>query len=163
MSKNIERYAPTVIGTLLACWSFFYLKGFLVATELKQVEIENVFGPIFDLATFSAGILFTIYFLALGPGGGFIERIFRTQTFAIFHRYVAVSIVFNCLLAGLSIHYVIVGVPSLETGFEVFLASAWMFLLGAAIVSLGRVMAVFLILVGAEATLKSRKRIGQAS
>lgn len=152
----LERYAPSVaaIGAVLAGWGG--LPSWLQSAAKADLDLSSVFGPAFDAATFAAGILFTIYILILAPTGTFVERIFGTRTFAIFHRYVTAGIVSALGLSAYSVYYVVTGLPDAGSAGERVAGAFWVGLMAYSVVAVIRVIWVFLHLVGAQARAPRR-------
>ena len=62
-------------------------------------------AAVFDVMITLTAFLFSVFVLALAPGGGFIERIFKTKTFKIFKRYVVEALVFGTIAALFSVPF----------------------------------------------------------
>ncbi len=148
--QQIERFAPAAAG--LAAFV-----GALLCPDEMRGWVEKAFGPVFDLATFSAGMLFTIYVLALSRNDGFLGRIFNTETFRRFHLYVSGAILLNVILFLWTAFYMVTGTASSLD------QSAWAGLVVWAFVSVARVVFCFLAIVGSKGSRSSGKPAGQAS
>ena len=103
MRVHFDRFYPYVFGVMgiaaLLRW------GTLVQNQAAtaSVNLKEIFSSIFDVATLFTGLLFSVYVLAIAPGGGFIERIFSTKTFSLFKRYTIEAMVLGSLSSLISI------------------------------------------------------------
>lgn len=148
MLSKIERYAPVVSGVISLAIAWVYLERWSAFLVARDENISNAFGPVFDLATFSAGSLFAIYVLALSRAEGFLGRIFKTKTFRQFHGYVAQAIVLSVALSLWTAVYMVIGMGSLCDRTTLFLASIWVGMTIWMLSSVGRVVVIFLMMVG---------------
>lgn len=153
-----ERYAPSLLGVAAATLGWFALPTWLRKAPVAGLDLSEVFGATFDTATFAAGLLFTIYILILAPSGTFVEKLFGTKTFALFHRYVTLGILSSVFLSVFTIYYLIAGLPDAGRMSERAIATLWLGMTAYAFGAVLRVMLVFLTLVGVQA--KARKRPG---
>ncbi|MHB9880166.1 hypothetical protein ACSMXM_10935 [Pacificimonas sp. ICDLI1SI03] len=72
------------------------------ALETLHLSVPELFSAVFDTSTLLTGLLFSVYVLAVAPGGGFIERIFTTRTFDMFRRYVIEAMILGALASAVS-------------------------------------------------------------
>lgn len=148
MLRIIERYAPIACAAIAAGLAFRFLPAWHSSLAARGEGVASVFGPIFDLAMFSAGSLFAIYVLALSKAEGFLGRIFETKTFSLFHGYVARSIALNVLLFLWTIGYLVLGMGPLASLTPLAIAALWAGLVVWAFCSVARVVIIFLMMVG---------------
>lgn len=153
--SNIERYGPIVLASTAFLASWLFLGDWNAYLSARGQEFENAFSPVFDFATFSAGALFAIYFLALSRSDGFLGRIFETQTFRRFHAYVSWSVVLNVALSLWTAGFMIVGLTE-NSG---FLAAAWIGLVAWSLLASARVVIIFLMMV----RVRSRRPLASPS
>lgn len=92
--------------------------------------------------------IFTVYVLAISPGGGFVEKIFKTKTFKIFHGYVAWAIIMSAILVLLTIPVTASKIPMI--GDKNMYMSIWYFFLVTSFLLIFRVIRVFMVLVKVE-------------
>lgn len=159
----IERFAPLcgAAAALVSAWAC--LPELQVALSTRGESLENALSPIFDLATFSAGSLFAIYVLALSRAEGFLGKIFETKTFQIFHGYVSKSIFLNISLSIWTAVFMIFGIGDLSNFGPHFVASFWTGLTVWALMSVGRVVLIFLMMVGGKVNRPRGKHVRQTS
>lgn len=163
MLSKIERYGPVTAAVLffgIAWWNF---GSWAEALSAKNGDIRDALGPVFDLATFSAGSLFAIYVLALSRPDGFLGRIFETETFALFHGYVARAIFLNVVLSAWTAAYMVVGFGNLSETLVLISAAAWAGTAVWAFLSVARVVVIFLMMVRIRSRRPAGKPAGQAS
>lgn len=159
--QAFERYGP-LAGGILACllvWLLF--PSAQAQLELRSKEIDSALGPIFDLATFSAGSLFTIYVLALSRSDGFLGGIMGTKTFRAFHVFVAKAIALCFALSLWSTYHMVFSFGDISAPWTQFLVSMWVGMSVWALLAVGRVVAVFLIIIGAKGKRTSRTPVEQ--
>lgn len=100
-----ERLYPYAWGLAFAAAAFaFQEKGRQLASEWGLGPPEIVSAN-FDVMITLTAFLFSVFVLAIAPGGGFIERIFKTDQFRVFKRYVAEALLLGSMSAGLSLPY----------------------------------------------------------
>lgn len=147
MLSQIERKLPLIVACMAGtvAWAFLPSEG--ANSALAMQKLDRIVGPVFDLATFSAGSLFAVYVLALSRAEGFLGRIFKTKTFRIFNAYVANSIILSVVLAGASIWLIADGPQAYQTTSEKWVIWLWLALTGAAFASAMRVVFMFLFIV----------------
>ena len=150
MIAFVERWGPVGVALFSAVVSLFCMPWLFQVAEAKEINLLELYGPTFDVATFAAGILFAIYMLLLTPTGSFIQKIFRTKTFAAFHAYVATGIISSMVLAVFSVIYMVHGLPDPSTAASRVAAALWAATAGYALAAVVRVIAVFLAVVKAE-------------
>lgn len=97
--KYLERYGP-YIGGFSAFLIGFYAQSkiFTLFSATGMNQKESV-GAVFDVMVTLTAFLFSVFILAIAPGGGFIERIFNTKSFIIFRRYVVEALLLGSLSA----------------------------------------------------------------
>jgi hypothetical protein len=159
----LERHLPILVGILVAVAALIFLPSWQAYLAAQGASLDRVLGPVFDLATFSAGSLFAIYVLALSRSDGFVGSIFRTDTFRMFHSYVAKSILLCVVATAWTVGYIVVGLGDVNGPSSLVWVSLWVGLIGAAFASVGRVVLVFMVMVGAGTKRPVGKPIGQAS
>lgn len=163
MLSTIERYAPTLAMAIAALIAWFKLASYSVWLLSIDQNISNAFGPVFDLATFSAASIFTIYVLALSRAEGFLGKILNTKTFFLFHGYVANAISLNIGLFLWTAGYMVMGMGDLSHSSVLIIASAWVGLTVGAFISVSRVVVIFLIIVGDRSKRLREKPASQTS
>lgn len=163
MLRQIERFAPIIGAAIAAGVAWEYLPKWSLSLSSNGEDISNVFGPVFDLATFSAGSLFAIYVLALSRANGFLGRIFNTKTFSLFHGYVAHAITVSVLLSLWTAAYMVVGIGDLSSNTVLLGAALWAGATAWVIIGVGRVVLIFLMMVGDRSGHHMGKPIGQTS
>lgn len=150
MSQVLERFGPLAIGFLVGLLAYWKIPDLQGVFDASQGPLSRAFAPVFDMATFSAGTLFAIYVLALSRADGFLGKIFETQTFRLFHRYVASGVILSITLSMWSATYLVLGGPSSASGWPLIAASAWVGLAIWAMLAVARVVLIFLVIVGAK-------------
>lgn len=109
MRAYADRLYPYAWGVLVfvVCWRW----GVAIQNTLADqgFSLRELFSIAFDIATLFTGLLFSVYVLAIAPGGGFIERIFTTKTFVLFKRYTV-----EAMIAGSAASLISVPLRSLE-------------------------------------------------
>lgn len=163
MLAVFERYAAIIAATAAAVTAYIWLPAWHSELLLSEVNLERVLGPIFDLTTFSAASLFAIYVLALSRAEGFLGKIFKTKTFRMFNGYVAKSILLNIITSIVTVWFIVFGFGDMADPTHILAVSAWVGLTAASLASVGRVVAIFLIIVRAGVKPKPEKPLGQAS
>lgn len=163
MLRRVERYGPVVGAALSAVIAWLNIPLWAVALTDKGEHLSNALGPVFDLATFSAGSLFAIYVLALSKAEGFLGRIFNTTTFRLFHGYVANAIALSVILSLWTAGYMVVGMGDLSQSLTLFMAAAWVGATTWSFLSIARVVLIFLMMVGKQGGPLRGKFTGQTS
>lgn len=103
--KYLERGGPYIGGLL----TLFVL--ILWRDELSSIfagtgmDGKDTVDATFDVLVTVTAFLFSVFVLALAPGGGFIERIFGTTTFRVFKRYVVEALLLGALAALASVPF----------------------------------------------------------
>ncbi|MEO1346435.1 MAG: hypothetical protein AAFV74_20020 [Pseudomonadota bacterium] len=157
MLLSLERFSPLLGAAISAAIAWAYLYDWSEALVAQGQDLANAFGPIFDLATFSAGSLFAIYVLALSRAEGFLGRIFETRTFLLFNRYVAHAIVFSVIVAIWTAVYSVVGIGDLSQASSLLVATIWVGTTTCAFISVGRVILIFFVMVGGKTERLSQR------
>lgn len=140
----VERYGPAFLAVSAALASLVYWPNWQLALQQRGQEFSDALGPVFDFATFSAGSLFAIYFLALSRGDGFLGRIFQTETFRQFHSYVSKALFLNVTVSLWSASMMIIGLaPKLSTN----LVALWIGVSLWSLLATARVVLIFLLMV----------------
>jgi hypothetical protein len=100
----------------------------------------------------------------MAPGGGFMERIFKTSTFRLFMRYLAEALVLGTVLCRISVPFMVYDIKNLPRTTAAFKwgAGIWAFVAVAAFLSFYRVVSVFLIWVRASSSFRRRPAQAQA-
>lgn len=163
MLLYLERCLP-FIGAVLGAWAaWLWLPEWILYLAANGQDISNIFGPIFDLATFSAAALFTIYVIALSKSDGFLGSILKTQTFRKFHRYVGRAIGLSIVLSLWTAGYIVVGFGDMQQRGSLIIPSIWVGLTIWTLLSVGRVVLIFMIMVGERTSNARGRQLGQAS
>lgn len=138
--------------TLLAFWSD-------IAASLSRfgVDMPQAISVTFDVMVTLTAFLFSVFVLAIAPGGGFLERIFHTGTFRVFRRYVIEALSFGAISGVLCLPFL-----TTKTGEGVWqisgLLAAWLVFAVVATLSFFRVIHVFMVLVGLDSKERARTR-----
>ncbi|WP_157084439.1 hypothetical protein [Sediminimonas qiaohouensis] len=159
----VERFAPMSSAVVAAGVAWVYLPQWSATLLANGERISNAFGPVFDLATFSAGSLFAIYVIALSRSEGFLGRIFKTETFRLFHRYVATAIAACVILSIWTSVYMVVGMGDIANGLSLAIGALWVGASTCALISVARVVLIFFMMVGASSSRMRGKQRGQTS
>jgi hypothetical protein len=153
-SAWVERTYPYVVGLMsglaVALWPSA-ICGIMQTGIIDGTEVASV---LFNVLLTLTGLLFTVYVLAIAPGGGFIEKVFRTKTFLMFRRYVLEALVAGSV-AMLAITPFIVSVVYADIGLIVYIVAISLVL--SALLCFVRVVHVFMIWVAADTRLKQRR------
>lgn len=157
MCGQIERFAPLFISISIAVAFGFFGDQVLAAASKSSLEIEEAFGLSFDFSTFFCGTLFGVYVFLLGPSATFVQKIFATQTFAIFSSYVSIAIWANLLLSISAAAMALRGDFYFDTSLGVAFSTAWVFFLVFALTSTLRVIFVFLVIVRGQQRMSRRQ------
>lgn len=151
MKAKFERSYP-YLGGIFSAGLFWWFAGDLLrlGQTLMLAQIE-FFSAIFDLSTILTGLLFSVYVLAVAPGGGFIEKIFTTKTFSIFRRYVIESMLLGafCSLISLPLRS-LEAAPSIDNLYWKAIVLVWVFATSASILAFFRVTHIFFVFASAD-------------
>lgn len=143
-----ERLYPYIIGVISAVLFFFYSSALENNNVEYTLDFKELISSIFDITSFFTGLLFTIYIIALTPTGSFIEKIFKTETFLIFRRYVQEAMTLGTIATLLTWGLrVCKDVPINGNNFWVAFLSVWIFFSISSFLSFFRVVYIFFILV----------------
>jgi hypothetical protein len=110
----------------------------------------------FDVMITLTAFLFSVFVLAIAPGGGFIERIFRTSVFKEFKRYVVEALLLGSLSAALSLPYMATkngGIWRLQA-----IDALWLALAITALLAFFRVVKIFIQWMGYDAKHREKRK-----
>ena len=141
-----ERTFPYVGGAIVALIYAIWAPSPDVLSRSLNANTREIFSSMFDLATVLTGLLFAVFLLALVPAGGFLARIFTTQTFAIFRRYVVEALITGTLSTLFS--WPLRAMESYPDGSSLLWTSTvtvWSFVSVAAVLSFARVAYIFFV------------------
>lgn len=102
MRVFFDRFSPYIFGALGLFGFLRWNSAIQQALISNNVNLREIVSTTFDVSTLFTGLLFSIYVLAIAPGGGFIERIFSTKTFALFKRYTVEAMILGTLASIIS-------------------------------------------------------------
>lgn len=154
-----ERLGPYLVGLATLCAALIWHAKVAEAVASTGIESRSAVAATFDVMVTLTAFLFAVYVLALAPGGGFLERIFETQTFRIFKRYVAEALVLGCASALASVPFT--STPPERGVWNGFVFQAlWLALAVTAFLAFLRVAHIFLAWMGMQSKRRSGKRAG---
>lgn len=146
MKSIWERLYPYAIGVIAASALAAFAGDLSRLGHKLALNPVEIFNSVFDVSTIITGLLFSVYVLAISPGGGFIERIFATRTFLIFRRYVIEAMILGSVAAALSLPLrALESMPSLENRYWFLLIVVWGFFAIASFLAFFRVSHVFFV------------------
>jgi hypothetical protein len=100
-----ERWGPyaagaiaLAVGVLAHDWASFVF-------EQTGMNGKDAIGASFNVMVTLTAFLFSVFVLAIAPGGGFLQTIFNTQTFSIFKRYVVEALVLGSIASAWSLPF----------------------------------------------------------
>ena len=145
LKMHIERIGPYAGGLVaLICAAIWHsdISEFLTRSAINP---KDAVASIFDVMVTLTAFLFTVFVLAIAPGGGFIEKIFGTRTFLIFKRYVVEALLLGAVAAGLSMPFMVTEniASGVWSGF--WPQSIWLGLTVASILAFLRVVHIFMV------------------
>ena len=148
-----ERLYPYALGTLGA-WLGSGLMFAPIAVLLQEAgyDLKGVAGVLFNVALASSAVLFSVFVLAIAPGGGHLQKIAGTRVFAGFKSYVVQSMVLSVILGLLTAPLSSVATANIGSG--VWGGHLPTFTVGffvATALSFERVFRVFLIIISFDA------------
>ena len=153
-----ERCYPYAAGLLLGVVALVW-KARGGNLDSIGVDAAAVISVTFNMMVTLTAFLFSVFVLAVAPGGGFIERIFGSNTFRIFKRYVIEALLLGLISMLLCIPFMIIKVNAEGSVWKSPIAqSIWVVFAVAACLGFYRVAHSFLVIVGQEARLRRKRR-----
>ncbi|MBR9766512.1 MAG: hypothetical protein GYB53_24095 [Rhodobacteraceae bacterium] len=143
----------------IAAW--VHLEQWALALSARGKDISDLIGPMSDFSVFAAGSLFAIYFLGVSRGDGFLGRIFHTETFRKFHRYVALALMLTTVLFFWTAKLTVIGVGDIAHFLPHMEIAAWLGFAVWSFVCVARVVVIFMIMVNVRLAPPPGKTLGQ--
>jgi hypothetical protein len=97
IAKYLERGGPYAGGALTLIVLLIWHDQLSALFAGTGMDGKDTVDAVFDILVTLTAFLFSVFVLAIAPGGGFIERIFGTTTFRIFKRYVVEALLLGAL------------------------------------------------------------------
>lgn len=152
-----ERLYPYGAGlAVFAAAAIWHDEGRAYASSLGLGSAEVVSAN-FDVMVTLTAFLFSVFVLAIAPGGGFIERIFNTSVFRQFKGYVVEALILGSFSAALSLPYMATksgGIWNLQ-----MLDAIWLGLSVTALLAFFRVVKIFIQWMGFDAKHRAKHRV----
>ena len=95
-----ERSYPYLIGIAAAFCTWKFAAAPVASSATSGVDARQIASAALNVFGLLTGLLFSVYLLAIAPGGGFLERIFQTGTFVVFRRYVIEAMLLGSAATG---------------------------------------------------------------
>lgn len=159
MRVYADRLYPYASGVVV--FIAFWRWGGHIQTSLDEMGLNllELFSVAFDIATLFTGLLFSVYVLAIAPGGGFIERIFSTNTFGLFKRYTIEAMIAGGLASLASIPLrSLESTPCATDARWIVTLAAWAAISTVAILAFYRVAKAFFVFAQQDARLRKSRR-----
>jgi hypothetical protein len=151
LAKYRERAYPYIGGSIAAIASWAYGPAVAGWAARHDVDVNGIFAAVFDVSAILTAFLFAFFGLAIAPGGGFIERIFRTKTFRVFLRYIGEALGLGLALTLGSVPFMVADIrPAADATLANIAVAGWAFVCVAAMLAFVRVASVFLIWIRAR-------------
>ena len=157
IERYIERLYPYVFGVVISAFLSSRFYDFIINANAYKISVSSIFSSTMTAFGILTGFLFLFYGLAIAPGGGFIGKIFKTETFRLFSQYVKEAFLLGFVLT-------IFSIPFSSAEFDLMsdlsnywraAASIWLAIFIASLLSFWRVARVFFYWV--QANSKSKK------
>ena len=155
--KYLERLGPYVVGAGAAFCGLIWHNEIFSAFSRTGMDGKDAVGAVFDVMVTLTAFLFSVFVLAIAPGGGFIEKIFRTTTFRIFKRYVVEALILGTLSAMSSLPFMSTNAGS-GIWVYTFAQVIWGALAITAVMTFLRVIHIFIYWIGYDAAGRRLKR-----
>ena len=156
LGMYLERLGPYFGGLVaFACTAIWHSQ---LAQWLQMVGIvqREAINATFNIMVTLTAFLFSVFVLAIAPGGGFIERIFNTKTFGIFKRYVVEALTLGAISATLCLPFIITPLQTGAAWKGYLLEAFWFGFSVAAVLSFVRVVHIFMVWVSFDSKQRSR-------
>lgn len=151
-----ERLYPYGYGLLAIIAALLWHERGRAAASQWELSSAQIVSANFDVMVTLTAFLFSVFVLAIAPGGGFIERIFNHSVFRDFKRYVVEALILGSISATLSLPYMVTeknGVWDLQ-----FLDAIWLGVAVAALTAFFRVVKIFIQWMGYDAQHREKRR-----
>ena len=160
LSTYLERFGPYAGGVATLCLGLLWHGKFETWFVASGMNGKDAVGAVFNVMVTLTAFLFSVFVIAIAPGGGFIEKIFSTDTFRIFKRYVVEALLVGGIAA-------LISVPFMSTSLGQGVWNGFLFQVGWATVNITSILAflrvihIFVVWIGydAQARAARRKRI----
>ena len=141
-----ERSFPYALALIAAVLYLAWAPAPEAMSTRLNADTREIFSSTFDFATVLTGLLFAIFILALVPGGGFLAKIFSTETFRIFRRYVIEALILGSASTVLSWPLRAVRAYPEDASLEwTLIVAVWLFVSLAAVLAFVRVAYIFFV------------------
>jgi hypothetical protein len=155
--KYLERLGPYIGGAIAISCVLIWPGQLAQRFAETGMSGKDAAGAIFNVMVTLTAFLFSVFLLAIAPGGGYIEKIFHTTTFKIFRRYVVEALVLGAVAALATMPFMSTQPPS-GVWNGAGLAGIWIGISVTAALAFIRVVHIFIYWVGYEATHRRTKR-----
>lgn len=152
-----ERLGPYVGGLVSAMAAVIWHAELSACLIRASLDTRQAVSSTFDVMITLTAFLFTVFVLAIAPGGGFIEKIFGTRTFVVFKRYVIEALLLGALSALASLAF-IVSKSNAFVWAGYVPEALWLGLAVAAVLAFLRVVHIFMAWVGFDAQHRKPSR-----
>ena len=153
----IERVYPYAGGLLLGGCALAFNSQVRAWIAAAGLEGSGLVSASFDIMITLTAFLFYVFVLAIAPGGGFLEKIFHTETFSVFRRYVIEALVVGSMAALACVPFTAAKATSTIWASPVA-QSIWATLTVTALLAFFRVVHIFMLWVGIDARSRRRRR-----
>lgn len=155
--KYLERLGPYAGGLAAMICGLLLRDQVVNAFGATGMSAKDSAGAVFNVLVTLSAFLFSVFVLAIAPGGGFIEKIFRTATFKIFKRYVIEALLLGAVASLCSVPFMTTatGAGVWNSGFA---QSIWAGLVVAATLAFLRVVHIFIYWVGYDGAQRRARR-----
>lgn len=164
IGKYFERGYPYAGGVAAAFFAWTYAADLALWIVESRIDARALFAAIFDISTILTAFLFAFFGIAVAPGGGFIERIFKTRAFRLFVRYVVEALALGAILTVITVPFMVANIgPAFDAVTANIVFALWAFVCASALLAFYRVASVFFIWLRASSTpFRSRLTVSSA-
>jgi hypothetical protein len=140
-----ERWTPATLGVVACGWSWAVTPlgfGRYIDANFDVVPAVTI---VFTVIAFATPLAVGLFAITLAPGGGFIQKLYGTKTFAIFVSYVIRALALGITSVVISLPFLVAKSSSVVfTTSELFLPVWWGVAVWA-LAAIARVLLIFMI------------------
>jgi len=142
---RVERWLPALAG-LLALFASVAVRfvGWDDAFT-AQIDLQALIGVTFNVIAFATPVTVALFAITLAPGGGFIQQLFGTKTYALFVSYVIWALLLGVAALLVSAPFLVARPEAPISGALSNFAPIWWGVAAASLAAIGRVLLIFLV------------------